>query len=98
MKFTGYKEEEIELSNEFVKMYGCNNKAVAEIIGSNEDFVESVKKGGANLNPQQFIALLKEYGIGEFEPRRGAKEKEQRMYAMITNLLKLLYRSMHDTL
>ncbi len=93
-KFTGWKEDEMELSNEIIKMYDLPDHTTAEIMGISVEDVQKIKKRQMNATPEQIKKLLRKYGIGQLHPPKKAKEKEQRMYAAITTLLKLLYRAM----
>jgi len=94
-KFTGWKEDEMELSGEIIKMYNLPDGETAEVMGTSVVAVRKMKRGQMNASPEQIKRLLGKYGIGELRPPKKSTEKEKRMYAAITTLLKYLYRAMH---
>ena len=96
-KFTGWKEDEMELSDEIIKMYGVSDGTVASIMGISKEDVEKIKRRQKNATPEQIKRLLKEYGMGRINPPKGSTEKEKRLYAALTTVLKHLYRAMNRT-
>jgi len=94
-KFTGWKKDEMELSDEIIRMYGLPDETAASIMEITEKDVIKIKRRQMNATPEQIKSLLKEYGMGKIDPPKGSTEKEKRLYAALTTALKHLYREMH---
>lgn len=96
MKFTGYKENEMEMSDEIVKLFeglGCGIKDMAQVMDVSEVFINKVKKRQVNLSPQQIMKLIKRFGAPCIDPPKRSTEKEKRLYAALTTIIKHLYRA-----
>jgi len=91
-KFTGWKENEMELSDEIIKMYNIPDEEAAGVMGTSLADVKKIKRRQKNATPEQIKKLLAEYGINRLDPPKGSREKEKRLYAALTTALKIIYR------